>query len=53
MADLATRGPEYFDALYRSEDPFGYRAEFLTQSGQLFAKLDRAGAAQVASALPR
>jgi murein DD-endopeptidase MepM/ murein hydrolase activator NlpD len=31
----------------------GYRAEFLTQSGQLFAKLDRAGAAQVASALPR
>lgn len=31
----------------------GYRAEFLTQSGQLFSKLDRAGAAQVASALPR
>jgi murein DD-endopeptidase MepM/ murein hydrolase activator NlpD len=31
----------------------GYRAEFLTKSGQLFTKLDRAGAAQVASALPR
>lgn len=31
----------------------GYRAEFLTQSGQLFSKLDRAGAAQVASASPR
>lgn len=30
-----------------------YRAEFLTKSGQLFAKLDRSGAAKVASALPR
>lgn len=31
MADLATRGPEYFDALYRSEDPFGYRASWYEQ----------------------
>jgi murein DD-endopeptidase MepM/ murein hydrolase activator NlpD len=31
----------------------GYRAEFLTKSGQLFAKLDRAGAATVAAAMPR
>jgi murein DD-endopeptidase MepM/ murein hydrolase activator NlpD len=32
--------------------PDEYRAEFLTQSGQLFAKLDRGGAATVAAALP-
>lgn len=31
----------------------GYRAEFLTRSGQLLAKLDRAGAATVAAALPQ
>ncbi len=30
-----------------------YRTEFLTKAGQLFAKLDRAGAAQVASAAPQ
>lgn len=30
-----------------------YRAEFLAKASQLFAKLDRAGAAQVASALPQ
>jgi murein DD-endopeptidase MepM/ murein hydrolase activator NlpD len=31
----------------------GYRAEFLARSGLMFAKLDRGGAATVASALPR
>ncbi len=33
--------------------PDAYRAEFLTESGQMFAKLDRSGAATVAAALPR
>ncbi len=31
MADMATRGPDYFDALYRAEDPFGYRASWYEQ----------------------